>query len=69
MSLRPNAGVIQINLVGAAQLSPCPVNPLRVSGYNTKANIIVGSGICFLNGKNITDVVQIAQLQFLHTSN
>lgn len=31
LSLAPNAGVIQISSVGAAQLSPCPVNPLRAA--------------------------------------
>lgn len=31
MSLAPNAGIIQISTVGAAQLSLCPVNPLRAS--------------------------------------
>lgn len=33
---RQNAGVIQISSVGAAQLSPCPVNPLGASHWQAK---------------------------------
>jgi len=42
LSLAPNAGVIQISSVGAAQLSSCPVNPLRAADSNTKADTSVG---------------------------
>ena len=56
LSLAPNAGVIQISSVGAAQLSPCPVNPLRASAWRAGTQ-----RQRHIKGKRSTDVQQIQQ--------